>query len=367
MDIHEKKIIIFMPSIDGGGVEKNLFIIANFLSKKIKDLTVITFNNKFNSNFREGIKIINVEKRSIKIYSKYYKYLRCLWLLYKEIKKKKCLVLAFQANIYCCLLSLILRFNLITRSNSSPTGWSKNKIKNLIFKFLLKIPKKVIVNSLDFKKEIDRKFNIKSQTIYNPFNLKEVKKLSRKKVNINFFKNSYIKAINVARFTDQKDHITLLRSISILKKKNIKIKLLILGYGPNRNKMLNFIKNNQLLDYVKIINFKKNPYKYINQSNLFLLSSTYEGLPNVLLEAMCLKKFIISSNCPTGPKEILKNGKLGMLFPCKNEKILAKKIMQYISNKKKYNNITLKAYKTLNRFDYNLNCQKYLKVVKEFI
>lgn len=131
--------------------------------------------------------------------------------------------------------------------------------------------------------------------------------------------------------------------------------------------MLNFIKNNQLLDYVKIINFKKNPYKYINQSNLFLLSSTYEGLPNVLLEAMCLKKFIISSNCPTGPKEILKNGKLGMLFPCKNEKILAKKIMQYISNKKKYNNITLKAYKTLNRFDYNLNCQKYLKVVKEFI
>ncbi len=363
----KKGLIIFMPSIDGGGVEKNLFIITNYLSKKIKDISVITFDTKFNSNFNRSIKIINVYNNSSKNYSKYYKYFRCLLLLYKEIKKKRRLVFAFQANIYCCLLSIILRFNLITRSNSSPSGWTKNKLKNMIFRFLLKIPKKIIVNSLDFKKEIDKKFDIKSSIIYNPLNINEIKKLSKEKIDINFFKNSKIRSINIARFTDQKDHITLLKSILILKKKNIKIKLLIIGYGPNKSKMLKFINENNLNNFVKILNFQKNPYKYIDKSNLFILSSTYEGLPNVLLEAICLKKFVISSNCPTGPREILKNGKLGMLFPCKREDILAKKIMQYTSDQKKYNKIKFKAYESLERFNYNLNCQKYFKVVEKFM
>ncbi len=367
MEKGKKKLILFMPSIDGGGVEKNLIIISNYLSKKIEDIVLITFDSKFNNNFNKNIKIINVINNQKKKYSKYYKYFKCLLLLYSEIRKKNSLVFAFQANIYCCMMSLIFGFKLITRSNSSPSGWSKNFLKNVIFNILLKVPKKIIVNSIYFKREIDRKFNIKSVIIYNPFNLKEVIKLSKKKINISFFKNSHIKAINVARFTDQKDHITLLKSILILKKRNIKIKLLILGYGPNKIKMLNFIKNNQLNDYVKIINFKKNPFKYIAQSDLFLLTSTYEGLPNVLLEAMCLKKFIISSDCPTGPREILKNGKLGMLFPCKKEEILAKKITEYISYKKKYNKLTLEAYKSLDRFDYTLNCQKYLKAVIKFI
>ncbi len=176
MEKFEKKLIIFMPSIDGGGVEKNLFLITNYLSKKINNITVITFDDRFNKNFNKKINISNVVKKNKNTYSKYYKYFRCLLLLSKEIKKQKCLVFAFQANLYCCILSLILRFKLITRSNSSPSGWTRNFLKNIIFKFLFKIPKKIIVNSKDFKKEIDKKFNIESKLIYNPLNLNEIKK-----------------------------------------------------------------------------------------------------------------------------------------------------------------------------------------------
>jgi hypothetical protein len=149
-----------MPSIDGGGVEKNLFIISNYLSKKIDKIILITFDDRFNKNFNKKIKILNVVNNPKKIYSKYYKYFKCLLLLSSEVLKEKSLIFAFQANIYCCLLSLILRFDLITRSNSSPTGWSKNIIKNLVFKFLFKVPKKIIVNSKDFKREIDKKFKL---------------------------------------------------------------------------------------------------------------------------------------------------------------------------------------------------------------
>ena len=83
-------------------------------------------------------------------------------LLSKEIFfNKNSAVLSFQANIYAIILSKLLRFEIIIRSNSSPTGWTNNKIKNYIFKNFFRTPKHIIVNSYDFKKEIDKKFNIK--------------------------------------------------------------------------------------------------------------------------------------------------------------------------------------------------------------
>ena len=85
----QKRLIIFMPSIDGGGVEKNLFIISNFLSKKLSDVVIITFDKRFNSKFNKQIKIINAIQKIDKNYSKYFKYYKCLKILISEIKKKK--------------------------------------------------------------------------------------------------------------------------------------------------------------------------------------------------------------------------------------------------------------------------------------
>ena len=90
-------------------------------------------------------------------------------------------------------------------------------------------------------------------------------------------------------------------------------------------------------------------------------------MPNVLLEAICLKKFIISSRCPTGPKEILSNGKGGFLFKMKDYTDLANKIEIYFKNKKKLKNKIDFSYKNLNRFDYNQNLNKYLKTVNSLI
>ena len=86
-------------------------------------------------------------------------------------------------------------------------------------------------------------------------------------------------------------------------------------------------------------------------------------MPNVLLEAITLKKFIISSNCPTGPREILLNGKGGSLFPIGDAKNLARKIMLYNTNKKKFNRQISMSYKNLNRFDFLVNLQKYQDLV----
>ena len=108
--------------------------------------------------------------------------------------------------------------------------------------------------------------------------------------------------------------MTLLRGFKLVTKK-IKCKLLIMGYGNNKILIKQFIKKNKLSNNIKVINFKENPYNYLNKADVLVLSSKFEGLPNVILEAQVLKKFVISSDCPTGPREILKNGKCGDLFP----------------------------------------------------
>ena len=103
----------------------------------------------------------------------------------------------------------------------------------------------------------------------------------------------------------------------------------------------------------------------MKQTELFVLSSKYEGLPNVLLEALSMKKFIISSKCPTGPKEILSNGKGGLLFSVGNHKELANKIIYYQKNKKKCFNMLRYATKKLHRFDYQKNLEKYFNLVNQ--
>ena len=368
MEKPQKKLILFMPSMDGGGVEKNLIIISNYLCKHIKNITLITYGNKFNIKFNKKINIINTGKNYEENVSKYYKYYICLKALLKEIfNNPRTAVFAFQANIYCIILSKIFNFKLIVRSNSSPSGWSKNYIKNLVFKVFLKYPESIIVNSYYFKNELKKKFKIISNVIYNPLNKREILKKSKSKLKLNFFNSkNCLKIINISRFTDQKDHITLLKAFNIIKSK-INTKLLIIGYGPNEFLIKKYIKENKLDKIIKIIKYQDNPYKFLKKADLFVLSSFYEGLPNVLLEAMVLKKFIISSNCPTGPKEILNNEKYGFLFKIGDYKELSNKIVFFKKKKKILRKKTLAGYKSLDRFDYNINCNKYLLIIKKII
>ncbi len=134
--------------------------------------------------------------------------------------------------------------------------------------------------------------------------------------------------------------------------------------GKIKKKLQKYIVINKLNKYVKIIDYVDNPYPLIKQTNLFVLSSKFEGLPNVLLESLVLKKFVISSDCRTGPKEILLNGKGGFLFDVGDYKSLEKKIKYFFFNQSKCQKMMINSYKSLNRFDYNKNLKMYLDLFK---
>ena len=133
----KNELIIFNPSIEYGGVEKNLFLIANYLSKKIKKITFISADkapNKFSKKIKLVTPFFNV-KNSI---GRPFKYFVCLFILIFKIlsNHRNCVILSFQANIYAIIICCLFRIKIISRSATSPSGWSKGTFKNIIFNSL---------------------------------------------------------------------------------------------------------------------------------------------------------------------------------------------------------------------------------------
>jgi glycosyltransferase involved in cell wall biosynthesis len=360
-----KTLVIFNPSIEDGGVEKNLILIANYLANKIPSLILITSSIDKKKFFSKKILFSTIYFKFFDYFKRYPKYFFCILLLiFNIIKyKRRVVVFAFQANIYAIIVSKLLGVNIITRSNTSPQGWNKSLVKQLIFKFFFKKTDLIIVNSFEFKKQMDKAYSIKSQVILNPFDFSYIKKKSLELVENNFFRINNLKLINVGRLVDQKDQITILKAIKLVLKKNKKIQLIIVGKGEKETQLNNYILKNKLQKYVKLVGYQKNPFKYIRTADLFILSSKYEGLPNALIETIFLKKSVISTDCPTGPKEILDNGNYGSLFKVGDYKSLAKLIFNFKKSKKKIKN----AFLSCSRYSYDNNCNKYHKIIESYL
>ena len=362
----KNNLLMFMPSINEGGVENNLFAVSNYLKNKGINIEILSCNYDKFKMFTKGTKFIGTRINFLYNRNKKIKYTVSLILLFFNLlfRKDKPLVFAFQANIYAVIVAKLLNTKIIIRSNTAPSGWYHSSIKNSIYKFFISFADNVIVNSIEFKKIFDKKFNIKTKCIYNPFNKKTINQNIKKKINIKFFDKKNLNILAVGRLTEQKDHLTILKSIKLLKS-NFKLKLIIIGEGCEKNLLLNFINIHNLQNKIRLIGYKNNPYPYIKKSDIIILTSKYEGLPNILLEAQYLKKYIISTNCPTGPKEILINGLAGDLVKIGDYKKISNLIKTFYQRKLSIRKKINYGYKNFSRFDYHLNCKKYLALIKK--
>jgi glycosyltransferase involved in cell wall biosynthesis len=148
------------------------------------------------------------------------------------------------------------------------------------------------------------------QVIYNPIDVKGIIKLGGIKKDIQ--KENCFIIINVGNLNPAKRQDRLFEISKRLKVDNIRHKIQIVGEGPLRPLYEKRIRQESLDDTIDLMGFKENPYVYIKNADLFVLSSDYEGLPTVLIETLVLGTPIVATRC-TGSVEILKNGELGVL------------------------------------------------------
>jgi glycosyltransferase involved in cell wall biosynthesis len=338
-----KKIINFyFPCIEDGGLEKNAFELVNSLAQKNYKINFFTYedltkNKKLKKKFFFHKKINLITSNLIPgINNRNIKYLLCSLKLFFICLRNEGLILSYQGNVLPIIIARITGKKIVIRLNTAPSKYIDNYLKKKFFKYIYSFSNLILVTSNDFKKEIKKYFDLESCVHRQSLDREKIIKESKLKLKFNFFSRFQgLKIINVGRLTYQKNQLTLLKAFSkLIKKRNSR--LLFIGDGNDKSDLLRFINQKKLNQYVRIIPFTNNPFKYIAMSDVKVLSSRFEGNPNILLEVACLKKPIISSDCKVGPREILRNGKGGLMFKVgdfnklyyllKNIKIKSKKI-----------------------------------------
>ena len=357
----KKKIILFIPSIESGGVEKNLFLISEYLVKKKLPVYVVTANTNYKNKFKKKLKVICPNSNKWINKKRIIKTLISIFLLIKNFYNEKIIILSFQSNILAIISSKILNSKIIIRLNTSIQKYINGYFSELFYRFFYNLADEIVVNSIFFKKELKRNLKLNSKLIYNLYKPNNINKT------LDYFKNyKGLKIINIGRLTDQKDQITLLKSLKLLLKNKINFKCCIIGSGVKKNFLNDYIKSNNLNNSVRLIGYKKNAENYLPCGNLLVLSSRFEGLPNVLIEAQNKNIPIISSDCPTGPREILLNGKLGDLFGVGDYKKLSKLIINFKLDNNRLIKKSKDAKKNLIRFNFKINCEKYLEIISKY-
>jgi glycosyltransferase involved in cell wall biosynthesis len=206
----------------------------------------------------------------------------------------------------------------------------------------------------------------KITSIYNGIDLDDIMRLSNKKIEkeyIQYLNKDCFKIISVGRLTAQKDYSTLIKAFGYVREK-IQAKLFIFGDGDLKEGLLNEIQTLNLKNDVHLFGWVKNPYKFLRHSNLFVLSSQWEGFPNVLLEALGCGLPIISTDCKTGPNEIITSGKNGFLVPVGDYEKLSEIIIMLATDKKLYHRIAIEGRKRSRDFDIRKVALEWQKVIE---
>lgn len=120
--------------------------------------------------------------------------------------------------------------------------------------------------------------------------------------------------LGVGRLTRQKDFATLIRSFAEVRRRR-SVRLIILGEGEERPALQALVDQLDMSEDVALPGFRDNAFSYMAASRVFVLSSAWEGLPTVLIEALAAGNRVVATDCPSGPREILQNGRLGLLVP----------------------------------------------------
>ena len=321
MQKKSEKIALFVPSLGGGGAERVMALLANGLIEEGLDVDFLVVNTNKGAHaavLSEKVNLIDFKKSRT---------LAALPEMVRYLKKSRPRVM-ISALDYANVVNLVARrlagvsTKLIITEHNTLSVASQGDFRGMgrILPWLMKLTypwaDQILAVSQGVADDLAKNLNIKRSKIavaYNPVVTEQLSMLSTQEVQWPWPRvegTPFILA--TGRLAAAKDFSTLLKAFSILRKKR-PAKLLILGEGEERGMLEQKIAQYELGEDVALPGFVSNPYAWMASADLFVMSSRWEGLPTVLIEAMACGAPVVSTDCPSGPAEILENGKWGRL------------------------------------------------------
>lgn len=335
----KKRLCFFAANLEGGGAERVISMLATHYSTQENcevDLILLQSTGPYLANIPDSvnIKILNCHKSSYAL-PKLIKYLRTYTpevLFTSHIHISTVALLA--ARLAQVKTRIIIRQPTMLLPKYSKVSFS-TVIRKKLFLKLAKSADTVIVSSKAMQDEFLALSDIDSDkvvTIYNPLPINNIKQKSHEQVDHPWYhEHSYPVILSVGRLVTVKDFATLIKAFGIVNRKT-PCRLMILGEGLLRSELQTLINSLDLQESVELAGFSSNPFKYMRQSNVYVLSSLWEGFPNSLVEAMACNVPIVATNCEGGTSEILDSGNLGKLVPVRNEAAMAKAILESLEH-----------------------------------
>ncbi len=340
-----KKIGLYLASFSGGGAEREMIYLANEFSRKgySVDLILHRKSGPLDSLVSDSVNKIVIDKT----------YAHNILFLAKYMRTHKPLFVLSTLHVPNWTLALGKFFSftetkiswriVISLSESKKDG--KGVIPKLLswcYPILSKNVNNITCVSKGVAEDLVSNFRVDNEKVnvmYNPAYNKNIHTLAKDNIEHVWFSGQYKTIVSLGRLSTQKDFKTLINAFYSVNKKLPKTRLLILGEGALRNELQAQIEELKLCEVVELHGFELNPYKYLAKSDMFVLSSIYEGFGNVIVEALALNVPVVSTDCPSGPSEILSGGEWGDLVPISNVCALSDAMIERLGKVHKINGL----------------------------
>ncbi len=337
------RIALYMPLLSCGGAERVFLLLGKGFAQRGFDVDLVLANaaGPYLNQVPSEVRMVNLRAS------------RVLWSLlplvrYLRAHRPAVLIAALEhANMIAILARRIARtptrvivtvhstMSVATRKSAT----TRARLIPFLARRLFPLADKVIAVSQGVADDALQLYRLRReqvQVIYNPVVTPELLDLANQPLDHPWFAEGQPPVVlGVGRLTAEKDFPTLIHAFARVRQQRL-ARLLILGEGEERPALESLIRSMGLEQDAVLPGFVENPFAYMKRAAVFVLSSRWEGLPTVLIEAMACGTPVVSTDCPSGPREILEDGKWGKLVPVGDPDNLAEAILETLNNPPAY-------------------------------
>ena len=372
----KEKLLLISPMLHQGGFERVCITTARLL-KPYYDVSIVIFDDADIAFDIRGLSIINIHLgvrngKLAKITNLMRRAVRV-----RKLKQRMKPVIAYSFGPSANMVNALSKTSL-TRVFLGLRGY-QDVADDPKMKLYVRKADRIICCSKEIEAIVQEKYGyLQTATLYNPYDAEGITELSKEKVTDLPWKMEDEDRprilIGVGRDDPIKGFWHLIKAFYLVQKEIPQMRLIIMGDG-SFEQAKSLVSELQLEQKVYFPGVRKNPYKYLAVSEMFLLSSYTEGFPNVLVEAMILGRPLISTDCRTGPAEILEHGKYGILVPdmgdtedycgdtiSEKETYFAEKIIEVLKDSERQKELSELERKRAGEFDYDSYVDNLLKL-----
>ncbi|WP_277674059.1 glycosyltransferase [Piscibacillus halophilus] len=364
------KVLFFIYYLGSGGAGRTFLNILNNIDRNRFEPILVTCNyeGNYESYLNQDIKFVKLPTKRLR---------SAIIPLAKLIRNERPQVVFSTIPNYnvIAIVARLLSFTKARNVVREAAFLGQNKKENLklkLYGLFYRFSKRVVALSNGVKQNLMDKYDVnpnKIDVIYNPVELDHI----RGSTGIEQIPEEYKRIyqgdaqviVTAGRLVREKDHPTLLKAFKKVVETK-KAKLVILGEGPLQDELENLASQLGISENVYFAGFQTNPYAFLQQSDLFTLTSKNEGFGHVIVEALAVGTPVVTTNCKPGAEEILENGHYGTITPVGDERQLADAIIEALSKSQDdRETIIQKGLSRANEFDAQEIVKQYEQVFEK--